>query len=547
MRPILIVVHKLGSGGVTQAVLDQVRMFSDAGRDVAIATLDDDLDFAEHIADLKDSGRLLPAVPVLNIYEDSARRASAALPYGSAPTASAGSGSVTSQALAAARRTGYRLRGALREIRHSPGNRTPRSELLENGTDSHGAYCRHFTPNGEYYAFDRLDDDGAIKHTNYFENRILTRRDEMANGISARRTWFATNGEANRVEFVTPEGFIYAQRWVRPDDGRGVGVYVADPSSHTMRRFNGLPDWHVAWLQEIVDRYSIAPYVVAETASTITKMLKLDRSSAVRVAMMHNSHVSAPFNIDSPTRSDYDDTFASLDELDAFVVLSERQRKDMVERLGHEEVFVVVPNALRIPQRPEVGRDPRLVSVVSRLAAQKALDEAIRSFALVLDDIPDARLEIYGRGPDKNKLQDLITELGLGNQISLMGRTSDPQSVMARSTCTVSTSDWEALPLSIAESLVMGTPVVAYDCLYGPSTLIRDGESGVVVPRGDREELAQAITRLLHSPAEADEMGVVGRADIASRLSFDAVLREWDQAFAHAEGRSGLGLRKESR
>lgn len=540
MRPILIVVHKLGSGGVTQAVLDQVRMFSDAGRDVAIATLDDDLNFTKNIADLKESGRLLRSVPVLNIYEDSARRSNALRQYDSVPTATAGQATVSSQALAVARRTGNRLRGTLRGIRNAPVPSARRNELLENGTDSHGAYCRRFSTSGEYYAFDRLDDDGAVKHTNYFENRILTRRDEMADGIPARRTWFATNGEANRVEFMNPEGFIYAQRWISPEDGRGVGVYVADPASHTMRRFNGLPDWHVAWLQDIVDRYSTAPYVVAETASTITKMLKLDRSSAVRVAMMHNSHVSAPFNIDSPTRPDYDDTFAKLDKLDAFVVLSERQRTDMVDRLGCGEVFVVVPNALRIPQRPEVRRDPRLVSVVSRLAAQKALDEAIRSFALVLDDIPDARLEIYGRGPDKEKLQDLVTELGLGNQISLMGRTSDPQSVMARSTCTVSTSDWEALPLSIAESLVVGTPVVAYDCLYGPSALIKDGESGVIVPRGDRTELAQAVTRLLRSPSEAEEMGAVGRADIASRLSFDAVLREWDKAFAHADGRSGL-------
>lgn len=540
MRPILILVHKLGSGGVTQAVLDQVRMFSDVGRDVAIATLDDDLNFARSIAELRESGRLLATVPVLNIYEDSARRAGAALPEAPSAAPTTGPASVSAQALAAARRTGDRLRNAFREIKKSSGFTASPEELLENGTDAHGAYCRHFSSAGEYYAFDRLDDEGTIKHTNYFENRVLIRRDEMVNGSPARRTWFASNGEANRVEFMTPDGFIYAQRWVSPVDGRGVGVYVADPASQTMRRFNGLPDWHVAWLQSIVDEYSTAPYVVAETASTITKMLKLKRSSAVRIAMMHNSHVAAPFNIDSPTRPDYDDTFAKLDDLDAFVVLSERQRTDMVDRLGHEDVFAVVPNALGIPRRLDVARDPRLVSVVSRLAPQKALDEAIRSFALVLDDFPDARLEIYGRGPDKKKLQDLVAELGLGSQIIFMGRTSEPQSVMARSVCTVSTSDWEALPLSIAESLVVGTPVVAYDCLYGPSTLIRNGESGVIVPRGSRDELARAIKQLLRSPSGADRMGDVGRTDIANRLSFEAVLRDWDKAFAHADGRSGL-------
>lgn len=519
MRPILIVLHRLGSGGVTQAVLDQARMFSEAGRDVAIATLDDNPHFAASIEDLRNSGRLAASVPVHNIYDDSARAAGDARP--------------ARRAMSKARRTLGRLAEPLAQVRTS-------QDLIETGTDAHGAYRRHFTAAGEYYAFDRLDEDGGIKHTNFFENRFLIRRDEMAGEHVARRTWFTTDGGANRVEFLTAEGFIYAQRWMNPENGRGVGVYVAEPSTRRMRRFNGLPDWHVAWLQDLVDRSSTAPYVIAETASTIAKTLRLRRSSAVRIAMMHNSQVGEPFAVDSPLRTDYDDVFAQLDQLDAFVVLSERQRADMAERLGNEDGFTVVPNALRLPPRPDVERDPRLVSVVSRLAPQKALHEAIHAFSHVLEDVPDARLEIYGRGPSKKELEDLVAELGLSGSIRFMGRTSEPNAAMARSVCTVSTSDWEALPLSIAESLAVGTPVVSYDCLYGPSTLIRDGETGIIVPRGAREQLAEGVVRLLHSPSETNAMGTAGRADISSRLSFETVLREWDDTFRHADRRSGL-------
>lgn len=522
MRSVLIVVHRLGSGGVTNAVLDQSHMFLGAGYDTTIATFDDDPGFAESIDELRASGRLPRGVDVLNIYADSSRAASGAFPLALRPR---------------------RVRAAAGRFLARRLPRWAQHELVERGRDKHGPYARRFTRTGQYSAFDRLDEKGETLHTNHFENRVLIRRDELSQGAVSRRTWFAVDGSPNRIEFVSPTDVVYAQRWLSPEDGHGVGVYVADPHARTMTRYSGLPDWHVAWLQGVVDRCPTPPLVIAQTASAIPKVLSLRRSSALRLAMMHNSHVATPFTIDSPTRPDYDATFTQLDELDAFAILSERQRGDMVDRLGHEEAFTVTPNAIRVPDDVpvDVEVDPNLVTVVSRLAPQKALHEAIHAFSAVLRSMPEARLEIYGDGPDRKRLKALAHELGLQDKVLLMGRTDDPHSVMARSVCTISTSDWEALPLSIAESLVVGTPVVAYDCLYGPSTLIRQGESGIVVPHGDRDALADAIVTLLRSPDLAQDMGRAGRADISSRLSFDAVLREWEATFAHAERRSGLG------
>ncbi|UQN28066.1 glycosyltransferase [Brachybacterium kimchii] len=500
-------------------------MFDSAGRKVAIATFDDDPSFRSSVAALRESGRLPVGVEVLNVYQDTRQAA-----RGRAGTRSATG--MRERATAAGRNLGRRVREQISSLSHD--------DLTETGEDKHGPYRRRFTAAGEYYAFDRLDESGGVAYTNFFENRFLIRRDDMEDGFAARRTWFTSAGSANRVEFLTPEGLCFAQRWTDPEDGHGLGVYVVQPGTRTMRRFSGLPAWHADWLQSVVDRSDTPPYVIAETASTITKMLKLRRDSAVRLGMMHNSHLASPFAIDSPLRPDYEEPFANLDEVDAYVLLSERQRRDMTERLGHAETFTVVPNALVIPPEPAEQRDPHLVSIISRLAPQKALHEAVHAFAGVVEKVPEARLEIYGRGKERSALESLVSELGIQGNVEFMGRTDDANGVMARSVCTLSTSDWEALPLSIGESLAVATPVVAYDCLYGPSTLIRDGETGVLVPRGGRKELADAVVELLRSPERAARMGAAGRADISQRLSFEAVLRDWDRAFAYAETRSGL-------
>lgn len=516
-RPIVIVLHQLGFGGATKAVLDQAAMFSRDGREVLVATLDDSPAQAARVEELHASGLLPAAVRILNVHEEHCL-GSVAAPVSEAPS-------------------GWLRKRVRRERLGRVESTLAEERFVESGHDSHGDYRREFDGTGDLLTFTRLHKTGAIKHINYYENAIRVRRDQYLNGVPHVRSLYDANGVQTREMFLAKNGFCYAQRWLDAGTGRGIGVYVADRQSGEVVRHSGIPAWHVAWLQSVVDSFSIAPYVVAESSSAITKIMGLRSDSAIRMAMMHNSHLTAPFEVNSPLRPDYEATFNRMSELDAFLVLSERQRGDMATRIGAEDVMTVVPNVLRFPEIAEVERDVKLVSVVSRLAPQKSLHEAIHAFSLVLRDVPDARLEIYGGGPSKRELESLVEDLGLRSSVTFEGRTKEPLKVMARSLCTISTSEWEALPLSIAESLGVGTPVVAYDCLYGPSTLIKNEETGFVVPRGDRSELAGAILKLLQNPALSQRLGEAGREDVKSTLDEEAVLARWQEAFGWADQR----------
>ena len=453
-RPVLIVVHQLGYGGVTQAVLDQSAMFDEAGHPTTILTLAPDLDLARLDA-LRASGRLRPGVSVRNVHLDH-ERAWEGLPPAGDPT------------------------GA-HALRVSP------DVLVEHGSDATSPYERWFDPYGGYLAYARVRADGTLKalvRMRHRETASHERFDEPGRVVRAIEVGPA--GHKTREIFFSPGGHVYAIRLADPATGAGRGVAVSVPGPDgrtTSTRFAGLPQWHVAWLRSVLDELE-APIAIAETPTTIPKLARARRGrDETVVGMLHNNQFDAPFTVGSPLRHDHLAVFETLEKLDGLVVLTEAQRRDVVALGAPADRVHVVPNTTaRIDRTPSAAdKDGRLVSVVSRLAPQKALHEAIRAFAAVVAEVPDARLEIYGRGPSSQELSELVTELGLDGSVALLGRTSDPHGVMARSMCMLSTSDWEAMPLSILESAAAGTPVVAYDCLYGPAALITDGVDGRLV------------------------------------------------------------------
>ncbi|GAA4838085.1 glycosyltransferase [Luteimicrobium xylanilyticum] len=507
-RPVLIVVHQLGYGGVSNAVLDQAAMFSEAGHATTILTLTADPDLPRLDA-LRESGRLGAGVGVRNVHLDHEER------WRGQPEVPDPTGA--------------------HALRRSPGL------LVERGEDHTSCYERWFDPYGGYVAFARIREDGTLSTLARNRDRVGVAHERFdGDGRVVRANEVSSAGHKTRELFFAPGGHLYAQRLAHPKTGAGRGVAVSLPGEAGPRteKFAGLPQWHISWLRGVLDEFE-APVVLAETPTTIPKVARARRGRDETVlGMLHNNQFAEPFSVGSPLRHDHLAVFDLLDRLDGLVVLTEAQRRDVVDLgAGADRVHVVPNMTARVDSTPSVdAKDPRLVSVVSRLAPQKALHEAVRAFSLVRAEIPDARLEIYGRGPSADGLAALVAELGLGASVMLMGRTSEPLAVMKRSVCTVSTSDWEAMPLSILESAAAGTPVVAYDCLYGPAALIEDGVDGRLVPRGDRESLARAVVALLRDPEGAVRMGRAAQEKVRARYGREQVLARWTQVMDAVSG-----------
>jgi glycosyltransferase involved in cell wall biosynthesis len=184
--------------------------------------------------------------------------------------------------------------------------------------------------------------------------------------------------------------------------------------------------------------------------------------------------------------------------LDAVVFLTNAQRADAEAKFGRQEHFRVVPHPMTgIRQVPFEQRDPDLVVMLARLDRQKRLADAIKAFALVVQAVPSARLEIYGRGEEQAELQRQIDDLGVGSSVTLAGYTKDSAAVLEGAALSLLTSRFEGYPLALLETLAHGCPVVSYDVKYGPREIIADGVNGYLVKPGDYRALAARVVEVL--------------------------------------------------
>jgi poly(glycerol-phosphate) alpha-glucosyltransferase len=166
------------------------------------------------------------------------------------------------------------------------------------------------------------------------------------------------------------------------------------------------------------------------------------------------------------------------------------------------------------------------VAILARLQPQKRLEDAIAAFAQVVEQIPDARLDIYGDGEEGERLQAEIDRRGIGDAVKLRGWDPRANDTLWTASATLLTSIYEGYPLSTLESLARGCPVVAYDIKYGPREQITDGVDGFLVPDGDVDALAARIIELLRDP---DVVARMSAAALRTAESFgpDEFLAEW--------------------
>lgn len=142
-----------------------------------------------------------------------------------------------------------------------------------------------------------------------------------------------------------------------------------------------------------------------------------------------------------------------------------------------------------------------VIIAVGRMEPQKNFPLLIRAFARVRAQMP-ARLVILGDGGERDMLAALVSQMGLEDDVALLGFVPNPHAYVAKATLMVLSSDFESLANVVIEAMAVGTPVVATDCPSGPAEALNRGQCGTLVPVGDLEGMSAAILDVLREKPE---------------------------------------------
>ena len=171
-------------------------------------------------------------------------------------------------------------------------------------------------------------------------------------------------------------------------------------------------------------------------------------------------------------------------------------------------------------------RNKRVI-FVGRVDSQKGYRYLSAIWKIVGQLHPDWRLDLYGEGVDKVENQNLIPK---GENVFAHPQTPDIMDRYKESSILVLTSVYEPFGLVMAEAMSCGVPVVAFDCPYGPSEIITDGENGFLVDCFDVEAFAGKVCQLIEDEGMRLRMG---RNAISSvqRFSKDKIIPQWQHLF----------------
>jgi len=200
------------------------------------------------------------------------------------------------------------------------------------------------------------------------------------------------------------------------------------------------------------------------------------------------------------------------------------------------------------PDRPKRGipvayargsETERRIGVTANLRPVKALDVFVRAAAIVAGTHPHVTFHIAGEGEQRSALEKLAAELGLANRFFLPGAIEDIPGFLAELDIAVLCSRSEGMSNAILEYMAAGKAIVA-TAVGGNVQLLQHERHCLLVPPGDPQQLAEAMTRLLEEPALALRLAQAARQRVEERYSRTAMIRRFEAFYQELVWGSGF-------
>jgi glycosyltransferase involved in cell wall biosynthesis len=196
----------------------------------------------------------------------------------------------------------------------------------------------------------------------------------------------------------------------------------------------------------------------------------------------------------------------------------------------------------RVRAELNIPPDDIVIGKIARLFHLKGHEDVLRAFPAVLKRHPNARLLFVGNGILRESLEALARQLGIHDRVTFAGLVPTqriPEMIKAMDLL-VHASLREGLARVLPQALISGCPVVSYD-VDGAREVVRDGETGFLVPAESVDGLRDALSRALGDLDAARRMARRGRELFTDQFRTDTMVRRIVEVYAEEMARAGLG------
>jgi glycosyltransferase involved in cell wall biosynthesis len=412
---------------------------------------------------------------------------------------------------------------------------------------------------------------GGLTHINYFDNGKKTGADffHVTGHRSSHKIFDPDTGKATHEIYFNPWGAPLFFRILEvPEDtpslpeNRKAGFYLLpalqpqtsiSDESHHKRASGVLPagnlstknisamvdqgrylgdevDFHHFALKTLIDSLPHQRVVIIsdknkfafQPAVQLRKQLRNSDRELRVLGALHSTHYQGK-KPDGRIKTHYRTLLQpDFPRADGVIALTQSQRRDVQIRFPGEKLAVVPHTLIHIAAPDKAvslkkGRQKGKIVYMARLSPEKQHTLALDIFSQVVRQVPEAHLHFYGEGKERNKIKARIRELNLEQKVTLEGYCTRIEEVYQEAQVTILTSKMEGFSLSLLEAMAYGCPAIAFDINYGPRDMIAQGETGYLIPYGDKALFARHLVAILTQP------------DLAARLGDNAQKRFWQK------------------
>lgn len=326
------------------------------------------------------------------------------------------------------------------------------------------------------------------------ENSDLVHRVEIVeNGFLIRKDYYTyTKIYSEYYAPLDKKAHLYARRFFNED--LSVAYEEINDSDDVVYKFKD---------KIIYSKEEFVGYMVSKLNLTKDDIVIIDRTTGIGPAIMKNvknARIGVVIHADHFSEGSTDEanilwnnyyefSFSQYKKIDFYICATDAQKELILEQfakyVGDTPSISVIPvGSLDKLIYPENARKPHSLVTASRLATEKHVDWVIEAVSIAQKEIPDLTLDIYGKGGEEKRLNEIIANLGLKDSVRLMGQ-QNLEFVYRDYEAYVSGSMSEGFGLTLMEAVGSGLPVIGFDVRYGNKTFIDDGENGYRIPIDD--------------------------------------------------------------